>query len=133
MSQSFTPMSSWTAPCATGCCWLGRSAFADIDRSGRVTTVGVRLLSGTTTALFDMPASEVCDRGWPLTDVIGAPGRALEQRLAEVPVEDVPAELAAFIANQPRRSRAVDRRVRPLDVSPATSVSPSTTLLRRSA
>ncbi len=51
------------------------------------------------------------DRSWPLADLIRAPGKSLERRLADMPIERVAGELAAFITDRARNSRKVDYRI----------------------
>jgi AraC-like DNA-binding protein len=82
-----------------------RSIYADIDRSGRRWTIGIRLRPGGLSALAREHAANFTDTGFPLEDVLGASWRDLTARAAEEPPEAVLEAAFALLRQRPRDPR----------------------------
>lgn len=83
------------------------------DSVGPAWIVGVRFQPGAAPGLVEVAARELRDAAAPAADVWGAPGRALDARLADArgPEETI-AVLQAHLTARLSRARAPDERVR---------------------
>ena len=87
-----------------------RARYADVDCTGRLFTVGVRLRPGAVPALFRVAAHEVTDRSVPAALIASRPVRALLSRLDGDAPADVARHLTSFITGLVAEGRPVDER-----------------------
>jgi AraC-like DNA-binding protein len=116
----FTAWASAAGAPRTRCMLVGPCAgFRDIPVRGRVFTCGIRLRPGVLPLLTGLPASELTGQAVSVTDIFGARGRQLLERLGEPSSwHEAPLRLAAFLA----REFAKHRHFRSLPVRQADSV-----------
>lgn len=94
-----------------------RTVHADLDRSARVQTIGVRLRPGVLPSLIGLPAAALTDRAIPFGDVMHRLAREAIDRLSSEPAR-ASHHLAWLIHTVAAKARPVDARAMWLSARP---------------